>query len=259
MSTAETAAAEIAEKTGVASHDVAVVLGSGWATVADTLGISARIPYDEVTGMHPAGVPGHDGYVGSTVHAGHRVLLFSGRTHLYEGRGAEAVVQSVRIAAAAGCRSIILTNGAGSIHPQWPPGTPVLIRDHLNLTATSPLTGAQFVDLTDAYSPRLRQLARRVDPNLPEAVYAQFWGPQFETPAEVRMAATLGADLVGMSTALEAIAARAAGLEVLGLSVVTNLAAGLADTHIDHAELLSTVRVAGPRLAHLIIGILEEM
>jgi purine-nucleoside phosphorylase len=181
-----------------------------------------------------------------------RALVFLGRTHLYEGRGVGAVAHAVRTAAATGARLIVLTNAAGGIREGMKPGDPVLISDHLNLTATSPLTGATFVDLTDLYSPRLRELARQIDPSLTEGVYAQLPGPHFETPAEIRMLRGLGADLVGMSTVLEAIAARAAGAEVFGLSLVTNLAAGMTGEPLNHEEVLSTGRAAAARMGDLL-------
>ncbi len=154
---------------------------------------------------------------------------------------------------------MVLTNGCGGLNPDWAPGTPVLISDHLNLTGRSPLEGATFQDLTDLYSSRLRDLAHTVDPSLPEGVYAQFPGPHYETPAEVRMARVLGADLVGMSTALEAIAARHAGLEVLGLSLVTNLAAGIQQTPLSHQEVVEAGQAAGPRIAELLARIAGEI
>jgi purine-nucleoside phosphorylase len=154
---------------------------------------------------------------------------------------------------------MVLTNGCGGLDPSWTPGTPVLISDHLNLTGATPLRGATFVDLTDLYSSRLRQLCREIEPGLPEGVYAQFHGPQYETPAEVRMAGTLGAQLVGMSTALEAIAAREAGLEVLGLSLVTNLAAGLSGEPLNHLEVLAAGNAAAERMGTLLARVLERM
>ncbi len=186
-------------------------------------------------------------------------MFFSGRTHFYEGRGVASVVHSVRTAAAAGCSVLVLTNGCGGLNPEWAPGTPVLIADHLNLTATTPLVGANFVDLTEVYSRRLRDLARSIDPSLEEGVYAQFIGPQYETPAEVRMAGILGADLVGMSTVLEAIAAKAAGLEILGMSLVTNAAAGMTGEALHHAEVLQAGKDAGERIAGLLTTILERL
>ena len=187
--------------------------------------------------------------------AGRTAAIFTGRTHFYEGRGVQQVVHGVRSAAAAGAKVLVLTNGCGGLNRDWPPGTTVLISDHINLTSATPLIGATFIDLTEAYSHRLRDLARTVDPDLPEGVYVQFRGPQFETPAEVRMAGVLGGDLVGMSTTLETIAARERGLEVLGISLVTNLAAGISAEHLNHTEVLEAGREAAPRLRRLLAGI----
>lgn len=154
---------------------------------------------------------------------------------------------------------LVLTNGCGGLNPAWPPGTPVLIADHINLTATSPLEGATFVDLTDLYSQRIRTIARQLDPSLDEGVYAQFTGPHYETPAEVRMAGTLGADLVGMSTALEAIAGRHAGMEVFGISLVTNLAAGISSSALSHQEVIGAGQAAGPRISRLLANIVSKL
>ncbi len=253
------AAAEIAARTGIASHQVAVVLGSGWNAAADAFPITAEIPYEQLPGFSASAVAGHSGALRS-VRAGDKdILLFSGRTHYYEGRGVASVVHGVRTAAAAGCSVLVLTNGCGGLNPQWAPGTPVLICDHLNLTAATPLVGADFVDLTEVYSRRLRDLARTVDPTLDEGVYAQFPGPQYETPAEVRMAGILGADLVGMSTVLEAVAAKSAGMEILGMSLVTNAAAGLTGEALHHGEVLQAGKDAASRLGDLLKGILESM
>ena len=216
---ARAAAAVIAERSGVERHDVALVLGSGWGQTGDLIGETlATIDNADVPGFAKAAVAGHSGTMRSVAIAdtGRRALVYGTRTHFYEGKGVRAVVHAVRTAAAAGCSTIVLTNGCGGLNPAWTPGTPVLIRDHINLTAHSPIEGANFVDLTDLYSPRLRDLARGVDADLDEGVYVQFRGPHYETPAEVQMAKVLGGDLVGMSTTLEAIAARQAGLEVLG-------------------------------------------
>jgi purine-nucleoside phosphorylase len=190
---------------------------------------------------------------------GRRALVFGTRTHFYEGRGVRAVVHGVRTAAATGCRAIVLTNGCGGLREEWAPGTPVLIRDHLNLTATSPLEGATFVDLTDLYSARLRAIAKEVDPGLDEGVYAQFRGPQYETPAEVQMAKRLGADLVGMSTTLEAIAARHVELEILGVSLVTNLAAGISPTALSHEEVLEAGQAAAARCGRLLAEVVGRI
>jgi purine-nucleoside phosphorylase len=247
------AAAVLAEKTGVPSHDVALVMGSGWLPAVDALGdATAELSTTDLPGFAPPAVEGHAGKVRS-VRAGDRnLLVFLGRTHHYEGRGVAAVVHGVRTAAAAGCRTIVLTNGCGGLKESRQPGTPVLISDHINLTATSPIEGANFVDLTDLYSSRLRALCKEVEPDLDEGVYVQFPGPHYETPAEIRMVRAIGGDLVGMSTVLEAIAAREAGMEVLGISLVTNLAAGISGEPLDHAEVLEAGRAAATRMGDLL-------
>jgi purine-nucleoside phosphorylase len=250
------AAGQLAVATGVRAHDVAVVLGSGWVPAADAIGeASHELAVTDLPGFAPPGVAGHSGRLRSIPVGKRRVLVFLGRTHLYEGHGVAAVVHGVRTAIAAGCRTVVLTNGCGGIRGDLAPGQPVLISDHLNLTAVSPLQGAIFVDLTDLYSERLRTIAREVDPSLAEGVYAQLPGPHYETPAEIRMLRALGADLVGMSTVLEAIAARAAGAEVLGISLVTNLAAGLSGAPLDHEEVLMTGRDSAARMG----GLLAEL
>ena len=254
------AAGELARLTGVAQHDVALVLGSGWLPAVDALGETvAEVDVTDLPHFSGAAVAGHAGRVRSVRNGEQRLLVFLSRTHYYEGRGVAAVVHGVRTAAAAGCRAIVLTNGCGGLREEWAPGTPVLISDHLNLTAVSPLEGATFVDLTDLYSPRLRAMCQEVEPGLAEGVYAQFPGPHYETPAEVRMARTLGADLVGMSTTLEAIAARAAGLEVLGLSLVTNAAAGITGEPLDHAEVLEAGRAAATRMGDLLSRVVPRI
>ncbi len=259
---ARAAAARIAELTGAEKHDVALVLGSGWAPAGDLLGETlAEVPNTEVPGFTAAAVAGHSGTIRS-VRIGasdRRALVFGTRTHFYEGRGVRAVVHGVRTAAAAGCRVLVLTNGCGGLDPAWAPGTPVLIGDHINLTGASPLEGPTFVDLTDLYSARLRALCREVDPGLPEGVYVQFRGPQYETPAEVRMAGVLGGHLVGMSTALEAIAARHAGLEVLGISLVTNAAAGISASPLDHAEVVAAGQAAAQRVGGMLADVVTRI
>jgi purine-nucleoside phosphorylase len=263
---ARAAATRIAELTGAERHDVALVLGSGWAPAADLLGETiASFASTELPGFAAAAVAGHSGTVRS-VRIGdtdRRALVFGSRTHFYEGRGVRAVVHGVRTAAAAGARTLVLTNGCGGLDPSWAPGTPVLISDHLNLTGASPLEGATFVDLTDLYSARLRAICHEVDPGLPEGVYVQFRGPQYETPAEVRMAGILGGHLVGMSTTLEAIAAREAGLEVLGISLVTNLAAGVAPPGgvarpLSHEEVLDAGRAAAERVGAMLAEVIRR-
>jgi purine-nucleoside phosphorylase len=258
---AELAAAALTERTGVERHDIALTLGSGWGATAARLGrVTATVPAADLPGFTVSGVPGHPGTLTSIeLPNGLRALVIGARTHFYEGRGVRRVVHSVRTAAVAGARVMVLTNGAGGIDPGWTPGSPVLIRDHINLTAASPLEGATFVDLTDLYSARLRALAREVDPSLDEGVYVQFRGPHYETPAEVAMARTIGGTIVGMSTALEAIAARESGLEVLGLSLITNLAAGVQDTPLCHQVVLAAGREAEPRLAELLAAIVGRI
>ncbi len=261
MEMAAAAAAYIAEHTGVASHDTALVLGSGWGEAAELIGeTTATLNATDIPGFSAPAVQGHVGTVRSVLTtAGKRALVLGARTHFYEGKGVRAVVHGVRTAAACGARTLVLTNGCGGLNEAWTPGTPVLIRDHINLTAASPLEGATFVDLTDLYSARLRAVAHEIDPGLDEGVYAQFTGPHYETPAEVQYAKRIGADLVGMSTALEAIAARHAGMEVFGISLVTNLAAGISPDPLSHAEVLAAGQAAGPRISRLLADIIGRL
>jgi len=258
---ARTAAAQIAEATGVAHHDVALTLGSGWAKAADLIGeTTAEIPATEITGFSASAVVGHTGSIRSiALPSGKNALVIGARTHYYEGHGVRRVVHSVRTAAATGARTMILTNGAGGIKETWTPGSPVLISDHINLTADSPLEGATFIDLTDLYSARLRELARGIDPTLDEGVYTQFRGPHYETPAEVQMAKAMGGHIVGMSTALEAIAAREAGMEVLGMSLITNLAAGIQKTPLSHQEVLQAGKDAEAAISQLLARIVAAL
>jgi purine-nucleoside phosphorylase len=186
---------------------------------------------------------------------GVRVLAVLGRTHLYEGRGVAPVVHVIRTAAAAGCRLAVLTNANGSLRPQWPTGTGVLIVDHLNLTGRSPLVGARFVDLTDAWCPRWRERARAVEDSLVEGVYAMLPGPHYQTLAETRALRTVGADVVGMSTVLEAIAARELGMELLGLSVVTTVE-GTGEP-VDGEEVVRMAAAAATRLGGVIAKVLS--
>ena len=250
---AREAADVLRERTGVETHDVALVLGSGWLPAVDALGeATAELSTTDLPGFAPPAVAGHAGKIRSVRAGDRRLLVFLGRTHLYEGLGVRTVVHGVRTAAAAGCRVAVLTNGCGGLDESWEPGTPVLISDHVNLTATSPLEGATFIDLTDLYSRRLRALCQEVEPGLAEGVYVQFPGPHYETPAEIRMVRAIGGDLVGMSTTLEAIAAREAGMEVLGISLVTNLAAGITGEPLDHAEVLEAGRASATRMGELL-------
>lgn len=250
---AKHAAASLKATTGIQHHDVAVVLGSGWVPAAELLGeTTAEFPVTDLPGFAPPAVEGHAGRFRSIDADGTRVLAFMGRTHLYEERGVDAVTHAVRTAHYAGCQTIILTNGCGGLDPNWSPGTPVLIKDHINLTGTSPLHGAHFVDLTDLYSERLRAMCKEIDPSLAEGVYCQFRGPMYETPAEIGMVKAIGGTLVGMSTALEAIVARSLGMEVLGLSLVTNAAAGMTGEPLNHEEVLAAGQAAATRMGELL-------
>ncbi len=262
---ARDSAARLADLTGQPRHDVAVVLGSGWAPAADALGSTvAEVPLDALGGFPLTTVGGHSAAVRSVRALDVRALVFLGRVHLYEGHDPATVVHGVRTAVAAGCQVVVLTNAAGGIREGYQVGQPVLIHDHLNLTGCSPLGGPpppggyppRFTDLTDLYSARLRALAAAADAGLPEGVYAALPGPHYETPAEIRMLRTLGADLVGMSTVLEAIAARHLGAEVLATSLVSNLAAGLAPHGLDHAEVVAAGKAAAGRMGSLLAGLL---
>jgi purine-nucleoside phosphorylase len=254
------AARAIIERTGVDHHDIAVVLGSGWAPAVAQLGDPvAVVPMAELPGFTAPTAAGHGGQVLSLHVGDHRVLVFVGRIHAYEGHQLRDVVHPVRAACAAGVHTVVLTNAAGGLREDYTVGQPVLIADHLNLTARSPLVGAQFVDLTDAYSQRLRTLAREIDPSLAEGVYAALPGPHYETPAEIRMLRMLGADLVGMSTVHETIAARAAGAQVLAVSLVTNLAAGMTGLPLSHDEVLEAGRQSATLMGSLLAGVIARV
>jgi purine-nucleoside phosphorylase len=257
----------LAERTGHDRHDVAVVLGSGWTPALDAIGTAdAEVGFAELGGFPRPTVAGHAGTVRSIPVGDRRALVLSGRAHLYEGHPVHTVVHAVRTAVLAGCRVVVLTNAAGGLRTELAVGGPVLLRDHLNLTGHNPLVGpapadplpGRFCDMTEAYSPRLRDLARSIDPSLPEGVYAGVLGPSYETPAEIRMFRTMGADLVGMSTVLEAIAARHLGAEVLGIALVTNLAAGLQAAPLAHGEVLEAGVAAAGRVGALVRQLLER-
>jgi purine-nucleoside phosphorylase len=258
---AKQAAQQIAEKSGIASHDIALTLGSGWAKAADLIGETVNvIPATEIIGFSKPALAGHVGTIRSIkLPSGKHALVIGARTHYYENHGVRAVVHSVRTAAAAGAKTMILTNGAGGIKPEWAGGAAVLISDHINLTANSPLEGATFIDLTDLYSKRLREIAKSVDSQLDEGVYVQFRGPHYETPAEVQMAKIMGGHIVGMSTALEAIAAREAGMEILGMSLITNLAAGIQETPLSHEEVIQAGKDAESKISALLAKIVEKL
>ncbi len=254
------AASAISDRTGVAAHDVAVILGSGWAPAASALGDAvAVVPMAELPGFIPPAAEGHGGQLLSLRIGDRRVLVCVGRIHGYEGYPPQQVVHAVRAACATGVHTVVLTNAAGSLREDFPVGQPVLVSDHLNLTGLSPLVGARFVDMVDAYSPRLRAIAREIEPSLPDGVYAALAGPQYETPAEIAMLRTLGADLVGMSTVHETIAARAAGAQVLAVSLVTNLAAGMTGEPLSHDEVLEAGRQSATRMGSLLAGVVARL
>lgn len=264
---AKAAASVLEARCGGGPHDVAVVLGSGWTGASDHLGkLEREILLSDLPGFSATTVPGHSGSVRSSWLGQIRVLTFLGRVHLYEGNAPSAVVHPIRAAVMSGCDTVVLTNAAGALDPAAEIGDGVLISDHLNLTGVSALTGpeppapfgSRFVDLSETYSQRLRAIARDVEPSLREGVYAALHGPNYETPAEIRMLRTLGADLVGMSTALEAMAARHLEAEVLGLSLVTNLAAGVGDAPLDHREVLDAGEIAADRLGQMLATVIER-
>ncbi|MEK6648822.1 MAG: purine-nucleoside phosphorylase [Actinomycetota bacterium] len=264
IGTAETAAAEIAKRTGVAQHHIALVAGSGWVSAIDALGKPTHeFNTEEIPGFLPPTVVGQSGKIRSYELMGEsgpiRILIFLGRTHLYEGKGVEPVVHGVRTAVKAGCKVIILTNACGGINTNYQVGQPVLIRDHISLTATSPLIGADFVDLTDLYSKRIRAIVKNEDNSLAEGVYVHWRGPAYETPAEIRMMRTIGADLVGMSTVPEAIAAHSLGAEVLGISLVTNAAAGVTGEKLNHEEVIAAGKAAADRMGALLASVIPKL
>lgn len=255
------ASEQIKQLSGVSSLDIGLTLGSGWAKAAELAGEElASIDASEVAGFHKPSVSGHTGKLKViALTSGKTALVVGARTHFYEGHGVDAVSHGVRVCAALGAQIMVLTNGAGGIKESWKPGQPVIISDHINLTASSPLSGANFIDLTDLYSSRIREIALGADPTLDQGVYVQFPGPHYETPAEVQMAKAIGGDIVGMSTALEAIAAREAGMEVFGMSLITNLAAGIQKTPLSHTEVLEAGQQAEPVIAKLLAEIINRL
>jgi purine-nucleoside phosphorylase len=264
LKAATLAAQEIAQASGIATHDVALVMGSGWVGAVDALGTPTfECNAEDITGFFPPAVEGHSGKVRSyEIKDGDRTiraLVFLGRTHLYEGKGMEPVVHGVRTAVKAGCKVIILTNACGGINTAYRVGQPVLIRDHISLTAQSPLVGATFVDLTDLYSKRIRTIMKSADSSLQEGVYVHWRGPTYETPAEIHMMRTLGADLVGMSTVPEAIAAHALGAEVLGISLVTNAAAGVTGEKLNHEEVIAAGKAAASSMGELLAKTIPQI
>jgi purine-nucleoside phosphorylase len=264
LGTAELAAKQLAAKTGKPHHHVALVMGSGWISAADALGTPTHeFPATDLPGFLAPTVAGHGGVIRSydltgpegPIHA----LVFLGRTHLYEGKGIEPVVHGVRTAVKAGCKVVVLTNACGGINRDYAVGQPVIIRDHISMTGVSPLIGANFVDLTDLYSKRIRTIVKNSDSSLVEGVYVHWRGPAYETPAEISMLRTLGADLVGMSTVPEAIAAHALGAEVLGISLVTNAAAGVTGEKLSHEEVMAAGKAAAGRMGELLGKVLPQL
>jgi purine-nucleoside phosphorylase len=237
--------------------EFAIILGSGLGSIVPSTKTGNEIAYSEFGDLPRTSVPGHAGrFVLGEINNVH-VIFAQGRVHLYEGFSARDLTAGVRVLADAGVKNLIVTNAAGSANPKFAPGAWMMITDHINLTGTSPLLGApDFIDLSDAYSPQLRErfvgAAGKIDTVLHEGVYAGLLGPQYETPAEVRMLQKLGADAIGMSTVLEVIQARALGLEVAGFSCLTNLAAGISGKKLSHDEVLETGKSAAADFARLL-------
>ena len=246
---------------------IAVLLGSGWGGFTQRLEGALRIAYADLPGFPPAGVAGHAGELWLGRLGTAEVAVLAGRKHTYETGAADAMKGALQTLQALGCRTLVQTNAAGSLDATMPAGSLMLVADHLNLVQRSPLVGeggsARFVDMVNAYDPALRALAQRAaaDAGVPlrEGIYAWVLGPQFETPAEIRMLRTLGADAVGMSTVPETILARWLGLRVLAFSLITNLAAGLSDTLLSHAHTLAQAEAAGARASALLAAVLRAM
>jgi purine-nucleoside phosphorylase len=249
---------------------IALVLGSGLGAFADTLSDTVRVPYADVPDMPQSAVPGHAGNFVFGRSAGRELIAMQGRVHMYEGYSAEQVVMGVRLMIALGARTLLVTNAAGGIRPGSNPGQLMLIEDHLNLTGHNCLAGPndarlgpRFPDMSDAYDPELRTLASaaaaRLGISLTSGVYAGLLGPNYETPAEIRMLAGLGAHAVGMSTVQEVLAARHMGARVLGISCITNLAAGLSDHKLSHAEVEATARATRADFERLLRSVIEEL
>jgi purine-nucleoside phosphorylase len=250
-------AARVAGLTGRPTHDALVVLGSGWAPATESFGEPVAVfPMSAVPGFLDPVAEGHRGEIRSYLLGGVATLVYLGRSHLYEGHGLRPVAHGIRVAAASGVRLAVLTNANGSLRADWDLGQPVLVSDHLNLTGTSPLEGPRFVDLTDAWSRRLRDLARHIDPSLPEGVYGWLRGPHYETWAEAAWLRRVGADMLGMSTVPEAIAAREAAIELVGLSTVTAIEG--APSGIDPSDVVATAERTASRYAPLLVELVRK-
>ena len=263
--TVEDAVRRIRETTDLEPR-VGIVLGTGLGGLADALENRVEIPYGEIPGWPVSTAVGHAGVLAFGDVDGVPVAVMRGRAHLYEGMSADRVVFGVRVLGALGVRTLAVTNAAGAINETFRPGQLVVISDHVNLQGTSPLVGPndnelgqRFPDMSDAYDPKLRRLAHeaaaRIGLELPEGVYAAWLGPQFETPAEIRFMRAIGGDLAGMSTVPEVIAARHLGIRCLGVSVVTNMAAGVLPEKIDHTAVLEV----GARAAGSLTALLREL
>ena len=263
------AVAAVRGRLGHRAPNIAIVLGSGLGGLADRLTDAVRIPYADIPGFHVPTVEGHRGELVAGMLAGRSVLAQSGRFHLYEGHGADVAALPARLFAELGVTAFIVTNAAGGIRADFRPGTLMLITDHLNLTGRNPLVGPvlpgepRFPDMSAAYDPKLRALAldvaRQQGVALEQGVYAGLLGPTYETPAEVRMLRTLGADAVGMSTVAEVMVANARGMRCLGISTVTNAAAGVTDAVLSHADVMETAGRVGRQLGDLIEGIVARI
>ena len=266
----QAAAETIADRTGAPGHDVVAVLGSGLGEYPKGLVDTTPIPYEEIPGFTIPKAMGHTGNLYSAKMGDNQVLLLSGRAHAYEGHSADTVTFAVRTAVLAGCRKVVLTNAAGGCGEGIEPGDLVALTDHINLSGVSPLRGEndlrlgpRFPDMTDVYTPRLRELAKSVGEEvgvpLKEGIYLWWHGPMYETPAEIRMAMTLGASLVGMSTVPEATAARHMGAEILAISLCTNRAAGLAEGRLSGEEAIEVANQSADKLGALFDALLPRL
>ncbi|MFZ9693195.1 MAG: purine-nucleoside phosphorylase [Candidatus Nanopelagicales bacterium] len=260
MSDIEYASTFLQERFGDKAR-LAIVLGSGWSDAVELFGKTLdEVSYANIPGFNTSNIQGHAHKARLVELAnGHHLIAFIGRTHLYEGFGVDAVVFGVKVLAKLGVKTLILTNACGGLNPNWKPGTPVLISDHINFTGTTPLRGAHFLDVTEVYSKRLRNICKNIKPDLDEGVYVGFMGPAYETPAEIEMVRHWGGSLVGMSTVLEAMAAREADMEVLGVSLVTNFAAGMSGTPLSHSEVIEAGKNATITMGTLLADVMKEI
>jgi purine-nucleoside phosphorylase len=265
----EAAASSIAQRLDGLEPRVAIVLGSGLASLADDVRDARRVPYAEIPGFPAVGVAGHKGELVAGTIAGVAVLVQNGRFHMYEGHAPSVVALPVRVFHQLGAQTLILTNAAGGLRPGFRPGALMLIADHVNLTARNPLTGPvergeeRFPDMSDPYDRDLRILARAAAREakvpLEEGVYAGLLGPSYETPAEIRMLQRLGADAVGMSTVSEVVVARARGMSCLGFSMITNMAAGLSSERVSHEAVLARSQRGARQLAAVLQGVIARL